>query len=125
MGRGDLLLAPINLRMCWEEESECLHSLILCVCVCWKGRPNTCIHQYYVHVCRKGRPSACTHYYACVLCVCEGSGNRVCVWEGETGYLHSLIICICVAMGDLLLAPINSPYMFGNWTDTNYYCVWL
>ena len=30
-GRGDLLLVPINLRMCWEEETECLYSLILYV----------------------------------------------------------------------------------------------
>ena len=60
-GRGDLLLVPINLRMCWEEETECLYSLILYVCVL-EGETE------YLHssMCSKGRPSACTHYYACV-----------------------------------------------------------
>ena len=49
----------------------------------------------------------------------------VCLWEGETGYLHSLKLYICVGTGDLLIAPINFIYMFGNGPDTNYYCVWL
>ena len=60
-GTGDLLLAPINLRMFWEEDTECLYSLILCVCVL-EGETK------YLHssMCSKGRPSASTHYYACV-----------------------------------------------------------
>ena len=68
--------------------------------VCGKGMSSTCTNT----VCEgKGKLSSGTNKY---VCVCVGSGDRVialmnttymCMWEGETKCLHSLIrhVCVC------------------------------
>ena len=73
-------LHQLNYVCVWEDETECLHSLILRVCVL-KGKTK----YLHVHVCGKGNPTACTHY--CYVCVCV---------REEIKGLQQLLLDVCM-----------------------------
>ena len=61
------MLALINTTYVWEGKSECLHSLILCVCVCGKAQMYS-MHQLKLNVrLRRGQ--------ALIITLCVGWGN--------------------------------------------------